>query len=101
MKLLYEQPRENLYDGEGVVYASSKRFGKLSPIKSVTHLRVTEFSEIGRHRNAQWEIYFSLSRDIRFNHSKKWKPFILVAPGAVRSIQNIGDDEGIVYAIKF
>ena len=54
MKLLYEQPRENLYDGEGVVYASSKRFGKLSPIKSVTRLRVTEFSEIGRHRNAQW-----------------------------------------------
>lgn len=101
MKMLYEQPYEKLYGGEGIVYASTRRFGGHWPFKSITHLRVTEQTEVGRHRNKGWELYFSLSRDIRFNHSERWRSFVLVGPGSVRSIQNIGDNEGIVYVIKF
>ena len=96
------QAQENLYSGTGLVYTGTIRCeGKIPFVKSVTKLMLEAEAEIGRHRNDCWEIYFSKSMNVRFNHHERWRPFVIVRPGCLRSIQNKGLEEETVYAIKF
>ena len=105
---LAEEMHENLYGGNGLVRTFTRKLKKhllfgdyWTSQKFFTKMILEGESKIGRHRNGKREVYLTLNHSIRFNNKQRYRAIFFCPRSQVRSIQNVGNDEAIVYAIKF